>query len=57
MAIAGQVAPQFKELNDARESLAREFERAFGEVAGPYMLQRLERFIEAKIAAETNKRY
>lgn len=57
MAVQGQVAPEYQELNDARESLARELERAFGDTMGVYMLRRFERFIDAKIAAETNKRY
>lgn len=47
--------PDQSELEAARESLAREFERlAGGPTNAPYLLQRLERLIDAKIS-ETRK--
>jgi hypothetical protein len=48
MARIGQVSYDANELNQARESLERELERITGATA-PYLLQRLERLIDAKI--------
>lgn len=58
MAVVGKVATEFKELDDARESLHRELARAVvSDQHGEYLMQRIERFVAAMIATNANRKF
>jgi hypothetical protein len=55
MTRVGEVSPKVKEMNEARDRLLRELERLTApqpSYAAADLLQRIERFIDAKIATQ-----